>query len=130
MLEVLGSHRRSKPNKNNGPRILREKNIVALMINKYCVGQGHIQNKKAESGSVELCTACLELLQYSHLRLEHCRFGEEKTTCEHCSVHCYKPDRRLQIKSVMKYAGPRMLWSHPLVSLRHALDRLIVGSRE
>ncbi len=107
---------------NKGPRILREKNVVSIMIHKYCIGQGHDRNKSASSGTVDLCTACLDILQYAHLRLERCRFGEEKTTCEHCSVHCYKPDRRAQIKTVMKYAGPRMLWSHPLIVIRHMID--------
>ncbi|OAB43791.1 hypothetical protein PGLA_08210 [Paenibacillus glacialis] len=99
------------------------------MINKYCVGHGHTRSKRVEHGSVELCANCLELLQYSHLRLEHCRFGEEKKTCGQCPIHCYKPDRRLQIKTVMKYAGPRMLWSHPFTALRHAMDG-IIGPRE
>jgi hypothetical protein len=26
------------------------------------------------------------------------------------------------MKTVMRYAGPRMLWRHPILSLRHWLD--------
>jgi len=36
-------------------------------------------------------------------------------------VHCYKPERRKQIQQVMRYAGPRMLRSHPLLAIRHLL---------
>ena len=32
------------------------------------------------------------------------------------------PFRREQVKTVMAYAGSRMLWSHPILSLRHWLD--------
>ncbi|WP_438350025.1 nitrous oxide-stimulated promoter family protein [Paenibacillus sp. FA6] len=107
---------------NVGHRIVREKDIVAIMIYKYCKGHGHIRNENTENGSDGMCTDCKDLVRYAHTRLELCRFGEGKTTCGRCPVHCYKADRRFQIKAVMKYAGPRMLWSHPLESLRHALD--------
>ncbi|AOZ94112.1 nitrous oxide-stimulated promoter family protein [Paenibacillus crassostreae] len=122
MSETSADQTRTKPQGNNGPRILREKATVAIMIQMYCMGQGHIRNESVEMGPGELCADCKDLFQYSHLRLALCKFGEGKTTCEKCPVHCYKPDRRQQIKAVMKYAGPRMLWSHPLVALRHALD--------
>ncbi len=28
------------------------------------------------------------------------------------------------MKDVMRYAGPRMLWKHPLLTVRHWLDGL------
>ena len=31
---------------------------------------------------------------------------------------------RARIREVMRYAGPRMLLSHPLMALRHLLDGL------
>jgi uncharacterized protein (DUF2249 family) len=37
-------------------------------------------------------------------------------------VHCYQRDRRDQIKNVMRHAGPRMIWHHPILSLGHWLD--------
>jgi hypothetical protein len=37
-------------------------------------------------------------------------------------VHCYQKDRRAQIKTVMRFAGPRMMWEHPWLSLCHLLD--------
>ena len=56
------------------------------------------------------------------VRLERCRFGEEKPTCANCPVHCYQRDRREQARVIMRHAGPRMIWEHPLMSLRHWLD--------
>ena len=69
-----------------------------------------------------LCLECQGLLNYANVRLDRCRFGEEKPTCAKCPVHCYQRDRREQIKVMMRYAGPRMLWEHPIMSLRHWLD--------
>ena len=39
-----------------------------------------------------------------------------------CPVHCYQKARREQVKVVMRYAGPRMVWEHPVMSIRHWLD--------
>jgi len=69
-----------------------------------------------------LCPECRQFLAYASLRLERCRFGAEKPTCARCPVHCYQRDRRDQVRRIMRYAGPRMLWEHPLLSLRHWLD--------
>lgn len=68
------------------------------------------------------CVECRQLLDYAHVRLERCRFGAEKPTCANCPVHCYQRARREQVKVVMRYAGPRMMWEHPVMSLRHWLD--------
>jgi hypothetical protein len=37
-------------------------------------------------------------------------------------VHYYQRDRREQACVLMRYAGPRMMWEHPVMSLRHWLD--------
>ncbi|HLZ54634.1 MAG TPA: nitrous oxide-stimulated promoter family protein, partial [Verrucomicrobiae bacterium] len=69
-----------------------------------------------------LCPECQQLHDYAAVRLERCRFGVEKPTCAQCPVHCYQKARREQVKVVMRYAGPRMLWQHPVLSLIHWLD--------
>lgn len=93
-------------------RLVRESNTVTAMLNIYC--------RQQHGGP--LCAECQDLKRYVHLRLERCRFGEEKPTCAKCPVHCYQRDRREQIKAVMRFAGPRMLWKHPWLSLCHLLD--------
>jgi hypothetical protein len=85
---------------------------MVAMIRIYCVGHH----------GAELCAECRGLLDYAGVRLKRCRFGTEKPTCANCPVHCYQRVRRDQIKVVMRYAGPRMLWHHPLLSLHHWLD--------
>lgn len=70
-----------------------------------------------------LCDACTPLLDYAGRRLDACPFKEEKPACNHCRVHCYSESMRRRVKDVMRYAGPRMLWRHPLLSLYHLLDK-------
>lgn len=67
----------------------------------------------------ELCPECRLLEQYALQRLESCRFGEGKPTCAICPVHCYKSSMRMKIKEVMRFAAPRMLYLHPMVTIRH-----------
>jgi hypothetical protein len=96
------------------PRLLRELKTIESMIACYCRG--------VHGNPEGLCPTCQELYQYATLRLERCPFQEQKPTCAKCPIHCYQPERREQIKSVMKYAGPRLMWRHPILSLRHWLD--------
>ena len=84
------------------------------MVRIFCRGQHW-----TASG---LCADCLSFLEYTNVRLERCRFGEEKPTCANCPVHCYQRERREQARTVMRYAGPRMIWEHPMLTLRHWFD--------
>jgi len=73
---------------------------------------------------IDLCAECNQFHSYANTRLERCRFGEEKPTCAKCPVHCHQRDRREQVRVIMRYAGPRMLREHPIMSLRDWLDGL------
>lgn len=95
-------------------RIRREKKTVELMIRLYC-------RKKEKNKS--LCPACAGLLQYACSRLDHCPWGERKTTCKHCVIHCYAPEMRERMREVMRFAGPRMLFYHPFAALRHLFSK-------
>ena len=86
------------------------------MIALYC------RANHATDGS--LCEEYGRLCDYAFARLERCPFGAGKTTCAKCPVHCYKPDMREQIRKVMRYSGPRMLYHHPVLALRHQIDSL------
>lgn len=98
----------------NSRRLVREQRTLRAMIAIYC--RGH-HGEKAGS-----CDDCSELLQYGLARLERCPFGAGKPTCARCPIHCYKPAMRQRIKAVMRFAGPRMLWRHPILALLHQWD--------
>lgn len=117
----------------SGPRIRREKKTVALMIALYCrkvhgdkartdPRQAARDAQGVQDALAPLCAECAELHRYAEQRLDRCRFGEGKTTCLACPVHCYAAVQRERIRRVMAFAGPRMLWRHPILTLRHLLD--------
>jgi len=101
---------------NVHPRIQRERRTVEAMIALYCRQQHGCRNG--------LCRECADLADYTRQRLEKCPFQAGKTTCARCPIHCYRPDRRVQIRAVMRIAGPRMIWRHPALALQHLLDGL------
>jgi predicted amidophosphoribosyltransferase len=86
------------------------------MIHLYC------RDRHGSQG--ELCAECEALLAYARARLDRCPFQENKVTCARCPVHCYRPEQRERIRAVMRYAGPRMLFRHPVLALLHLVDGL------
>ena len=92
----------------------REKETVSLMIRLYC---------RKKHGGKELCPACAELDAYARLRSDKCPFMETKTFCSNCKVHCYKKDMREKIREVMRFSGPRMIFHHPIMAIRHVTER-------
>lgn len=92
----------------------REKITVAYMIALYC--------KKNHKSKYGLCKECRELTDYAMLRSDKCPFMETKTFCSNCKVHCYKPKMREQIRQVMRFSGPRMIFTHPIMAISHVIE--------
>jgi hypothetical protein len=96
-------------------RLERERQTIGLMIELYC-------QKNHPSDAAGLCPTCQQLADYALQRIERCPFKANKPTCARCTVHCYKPAMREQVRQVMRFAGPRMLIYHPVLAIAHLLD--------
>lgn len=97
-------------------RLDRERTTLQMMVKIYC--------KDLHHSAEVLCSECQGLSDYALTRLTSCKFGESKPTCGKCSVHCYKPVMRKRIIYIMRYSGPRMLFVHPMIAMRHLIDGL------
>ena len=75
-----------------------EKLLVSEMIALYC-------RKQHKTPKGQLCPACQELQDYALARIDKCPFMETAM--------------REQIRAVMRWAGPRMLPVHPVLSVKH-----------
>lgn len=91
-----------------------EQRIITEMVHLYCLKKHHSRN---------LCPECESLLDYALKRLEHCPFQDLKSFCSHCPIHCYKPDMRKRVQEVMRFSGPRMLFHHPFLLMKHMAAR-------
>jgi hypothetical protein len=96
-------------------RRAREFKMIAGMLRMYC-------NAHHDSTAAALCSDCAGLHDYARRRLERCVFGDAKPTCANCTVHCYKASMRERVRYVMRWAGPRMMWRHPFMTVRHMFD--------
>ena len=95
-------------------RLDRERHTIRVMIAIFC---------RAHHGSDNaLCAECQQLHDYAMQRIDKCPYREDKPTCAKCPTHCYRQEMRESIRRVMRYAGPRMLFSHPILTLRHYVD--------
>ena len=97
----------------DNPSVTGEMKTLVAMVGIYCHG--------LHGTPAGLCETCAELLAYAETKLAQCSFGADKPKCSQCTIHCYKPARREEIRAVMKYAGPRMLTRHPVLAARHLL---------
>ena len=102
----------AKAPKNLNKKRADEKLLVGEMIALYCRRQ-----HGAAKGT--LCPECQQLHDYALSRIDRCPFMETKTFCSACKVHCYQPAMREKIRTVMRWAGPRMLPMHPVLSIKH-----------
>lgn len=94
-------------------KIEKEKIIVAFMIDCYCK-----KNHRQET----ICRSCNDLVKYAQERLRVCPFGEKKTSCLKCKVHCYSKGKRIEIRKVMSFAGPRMMYLMPIQYIKHMFN--------
>lgn len=84
---------------------------IKYMIEDYCNEHHHTEGA--------LCPECQELIDYAFFRISKCPHGENKPNCADCKIHCYKPEMREKIIGVMRFAGPRMIFKHPMLAARH-----------
>jgi hypothetical protein len=94
--------------------IANEKKVIAIMIKMYC---------RKNHASKELCGTCDKLITFAFYKIDNCKFGLEKPKCNNCKVHCFGTTKRESIRKVMRYAGPRMTYKHPLLAIKHFIRK-------
>lgn len=87
----------------------KEIEIVTLMIQLYCCHHDDIDEA--------------ELIAYASARIQRCPMMKDKTFCSRCPIHCYEKKMQDKIKKVMRYSGPRMIFYHPVLAMKHAFHK-------
>jgi hypothetical protein len=103
-----------RPTSRAKARAEREKRTVSAMVRMYC-RSNHAVPKA-------LCGDCKAICEYAIARIESCPFIEDKPTCLKCAVHCYESAQREKIRLIMRFSGPRMIYRHPVLAVRHLMD--------
>ena len=97
-------------------RIEQEKQTIRKMIALYC---HHHLKQDTVPEEYKL------LAEYACQRLDHCQFGQDKKPCKRCPVHCYAPQKRQQIREIMRWAGPRMMFYAPKDTILHIWHNVV-----
>lgn len=104
-------------------RRAREMRVISQMICIYCE-HNHVDARTETAYCGEpLCPECAKIDAYAVTRTQRCKKMDEKTSCEECANHCYKPEEREYIREVMRFAGPRMITKHPIEAIRHLIGK-------
>ena len=118
-----------------GSQKAKDAELVVRFTEWYCASHHRDRARTAlESPGVEagiygarvplLCEECAGYARYAERRTELCR-QNPKPFCAVCPIKCYKPDMAAYSREVMRYAGPRSLFSrYCLRAVHHAFDTL------
>ena len=115
-------------NRQDSPKVAkrrkREMRTISQMVAINCAGNHPAaqRTERAYCGEA-VCPECAQTDAYAVERTARCRNMEHKTSCEECGNHCYRPEQREAIRQAMRYAGPRMMWHHPVAAVRHLLGK-------
>lgn len=94
-------------------KICEEKKLMKSMIKLYTKKHYRDNNHKKFQ----------ELYEYSSTKLDKCPFNDKKGQCRNCEIHCYSPKYKDEFKKIMRYSGKYMLLKHPVLTIKHLLDK-------
>ncbi len=104
------------------PQLKEEADTLTAMVSAYC--QHHHGTQDV------LCPKCADFLRYALKRLACCPYGADKPVCAKCKIHCYRAHEKALAKEVMRWAGPRLMLSHPILTAKHVIKSLTVTPPE
>ena len=94
--------------------LAREQDSISKMIAIYC--------NKQHNSSHKLCEECKNISEYASKCISLCQYGANKPVCGKCPSNCFRGDMYGKMVKIMRFAGPHMLYKHPILTARHILD--------
>lgn len=109
---------------------IKDLKVLAQFTSVYCKvhhsgRQGPLETDEPELQRLPLhkypvCDECREFLLYAFERRICCPL-EERPSCKHCHIHCYRPGHREKVREVMRFSGPYLIKRGRLDLLWHYL---------
>ncbi len=92
----------------------KELQLLALFTSVYCTDHHAEQEPVAldlglsGTAGYRYCAVCADFLRYAIERRQRCPL-KPKSTCKHCTVHCYRAGHREKVREVMRYSGKTLI---------------------
>ncbi|MDY0291827.1 MAG: nitrous oxide-stimulated promoter family protein [Desulfuromonadaceae bacterium] len=98
------------------PKEKKDLETLAWFTSVYCQAHHTEQHHQLDQLILELpslqrftyCSECREFLTYALARRLKCPL-EEKVSCKHCPIHCYRPGHREKVREIMRYSGKTLI---------------------
>jgi len=100
------------------PEVATDVRVSGDFVRLYCDGHHADRDRKplVSAGVDEdcyrrvpvLCEDCASLQVYAEKRRAFCPL-DPKPMCKKCPTHCYKDDKRRQMREVMRYSGKKSI---------------------
>ena len=100
--------------KNNVPK---EKENIRKTFGVYC-------NANHGTTDGKLCAKCTALLTNVMIKIQRCPYGIGKPICDRCETPCFGEDVTKDFLEIMKAGQKKMMFSHPLMTVKHKLASL------
>ena len=100
-------------------RTENDRRVLEAMGRKFC--KAHHSGKKDPCG---LCPSCRETVEATLARTAICPHGHEGN-CQDCTTHCQRGEARERIREIMRYAAPRMVRRHPLMTAEYLRRKVL-----
>lgn len=122
------------------PKVRADTCLLGDFAGIYCRGRHRGADREAlVSGAAALgvygrkppalCVRCADLVRYAEQRRASCP-KDPKPFCSHCDTHCYSRGMRDRVREVMRYAGPRSMFTrHAFAGVKHLIEGRQVRNR-
>lgn len=100
--------------KHEDARVQRDLRTLQAIGSIYCAAH-HAGALKDDAG---MCEECAAVIKYTHERASACPYNHEGN-CQDCKLKCNRGEQQQRIKAIMKYAAPRMLVKHPIMTMEY-----------
>ncbi|NJC88374.1 MAG: nitrous oxide-stimulated promoter family protein [Desulfuromonas sp.] len=121
---------RNQPTQALTHREAKDLKILALFTSVYCRAHhdgpwtapvaADPELRRLPLRKYPVCADCAGFLGYAFERRLRCPL-EEKPSCKHCPVHCYKPGHREKVREIMRFSGQYLIRRGRLDLLWHYL---------
>ena len=91
---------------------------LEAMARIYC-SKWHAASAKDAAG---VCEECRTAVEATFNRADACPY-DHAHNCQDCTTKCQRGENQERIKQIMRYAAPRMIYRHPLMTFEYLRKR-------